>query len=399
METLDFSIFDHGPEAIGRMQSILAAFERDQNVHVNLEIIPWQEAWTRLVHIALYNDGPDVSEVGTTWVRDMVTMNALRPFAMQEVEALGGEAAFLPASWNTASAPRDQLPPGSVSWAVPWLADTRLVYYRKDLFAGAGLKARDIFSSHEELEECLQALQNHGVDIPLCLPTRHSRILLHILASWIWSAGADFLSPDGQKAVFDSPAALDGMQKFFRLGRFLAPEARRLDETQTDALFLSGKAAVILSGPWMFNYLSGDPALKEQFAAAVPPGVPFVGGFHLVAWKHTYREKNIQRLVETLIGHHPPQELYPAFALPARLDLLNQGQFVGNPVYQAMSAALQAGRCFPPSRMWGMIENRLFDTLPLIWEQVFAEPEADIYTLLESRIGGLAQRINLILGS
>ena len=399
METVDFSIFDHGPEAIGLMKSVLADFERDRQIHVNLEVIPWQDAWTRLVHIALYNDGPDVSEVGSTWVRDMVTMNALRPFPAAEIEALGGEENFLPASWQSASAPRDLLPEGTVSWAVPWLADTRLIYYRKDLLAAVGQDARDVFPGQAELDDCLQALQDEEVDIPLSLPTRRSRIILHILAGWIWAAGADFLSPDGQKAIFDSPEALAGMEGFFRLGRFLVPEARRLDEGQSDALFWQGRAAVTISGPWMFNYPSVAPAVKEQFAAAVPPGVPFVGGFHLAVWKHTRREKAVRQLVETLAGSQPPETLFPAFALPARTDVLARERFAGHPGYRVMSAAMRSGRSFPASRVWGMIENRLFDALPAIWEQVLATPEPDIRAILASRIGGLAQRINLTLGS
>lgn len=399
MDTLDFSIFDHGPQAIGQMRAILADFERENHIRVNLEVIPWQEAWSRLVHIALYNDGPDVSEVGTTWVRDMVTMNALRPFTQAEIEALGGENAFLPACWQSARAPHDLLPPGTISWAVPWLADTRLVYYRKDLFAQAGQTERDHFVSQADLENCLQALQDRGAEIPLSLPTRRSRILLHILAGWLWAAGADFLSPDGREAAFDSPAALESMENFFRLGRFLVPPARHLDDEQADGLFWQGRAAVAISGPWIFNYPSIEPRLQEQFAAAIPPGVPFVGGFHLVVWKHTRREKAAQRLVETLAGSRPPGTLFPAFALPARTDVLNSERFAAHPIYRVMSTAMQAGRSFPPSRVWGMIENRLFDTLSAIWQEVLTDPQTDIRSLLASRIGGLAQRINLALTS
>ncbi|MEZ0396339.1 MAG: extracellular solute-binding protein [Anaerolineales bacterium] len=397
METIDFSIFDHGPDAIGRMRSILMEFERLHHVRVNLEIIPWQEAWSRLVHIALYNDGPDLSEVGSTWVRDLVTMNALRPFGRAEIDSLGGETAFLPAAWKTASAPGDLLPAGTASWAIPWLADTRLVYYRKDLFARLGLAAREAFANQAELEACLQALQEGGIDLPLSLPTARSRIILHILAGWIWAAGANFLSPDGRQAAFDSPEAVTAMLNFFRLGRFLLPQARQLDESDSDALFWQGRAAVTISGPWMFNYPSVEAALKEQFAVAVPPGVPFVGGFHLVIWKHTRREAAAWRLVEFLAGARPPTDLFPAFALPARLDILNQERFVGHPVYRVMGAAMQMGRSFPSSRVWGMIEDRLFNALPALWQQFFSLPESEFRAALEVCIDGLAQRINLAL--
>ncbi len=106
-----------------------------------------------------------------------------------------------------------------------------------------------------------------------------------------------------------------------------------------------------------------------------------------------------QRLIETLAGSQPPGALFPAFALPARTDILNSDRFAGHPIYRVMSAAMQAGRSFPPSRVWGMIENRLFDALSAIWQEVLTDPKTDIRPLLASRIGGLAQRINLALAS
>lgn len=66
MGTIEFSIFDHGPEAVELMGSTLAKFERQHRIHMNLEVIPYQGAWARMVQIALYNDGPAVSEIGST---------------------------------------------------------------------------------------------------------------------------------------------------------------------------------------------------------------------------------------------------------------------------------------------------------------------------------------------
>jgi multiple sugar transport system substrate-binding protein len=399
MKTVDFSIFDHGTNAVEIMRSVLARFEREHRIHVNLEVIPWPGAWARIIQFAIYNDGPTVSEIGSTWVNDMVMMKALRPFTLREVRNLGGEESYLPASWQSVRAIHDPSISEAVSWAIPWVADTRLIYYRKDLFAQVDQAAREAFSSHAELESCLQALQDHGVEYPLSLPTSRSRINLHILAGWIWAAGADFLTEDGKKAIFDSPQALDGMEKFFRLGRFLHSAARRLNDEQSDALFWQGRAALAISGPWLFDYPLVDPKLKEQFAVAVPPGVPFVGGFHLVIWKHARQESAALELIEYLAGSRLPEELFPAFSLPARVDVLDRSQFATHPVYRVMGAAMRAGRSFPVTWMWGMLENRLFESLQVLWDRVLSDPESEFRTTLESHIHGLVQRVDLTLNS
>jgi len=399
MDTIDFSIFDHGEAAVKAMRAVLARFERERRVHVNLEVIPFEGAWARMVQIALYGDGPAVSEIGSSWVSDMVMMNALRPLSAKEVGLFGGEEVFLPASWQSVRAIRDSLNSDAFAWAVPWVADTRLIYCRKDLLAQAGQDGRDVFSDHAELESCLQALREHGAESPLVLPTYHSRINLHIMAGWIWASGGKFLSEDSQKAVFDSPEALDGMEKFFRLSRYLHPAARRLDDTQSDALFRNGRAALAISGPWLYDHPDVDPALKDRIAVAVPPGVPFVGGFHLVIWKHARQENAALELIEFLNGKNLPEELFPAFSLPTRLETLAGNRFAQHPVYRVMIAALRAGRSFRTVWMWGMLENRLYESLQLIWDKVLADPEADIHAMLESQMHRLADRINLKLNS
>jgi hypothetical protein len=72
-----------------------------------------------LVKVALYGEGPDVSEIGTTWCASLVAMNALRPFTPGEIASLGRPSAFLPSSWQTGILPGDDQ-----ICAVPWLMPT-----------------------------------------------------------------------------------------------------------------------------------------------------------------------------------------------------------------------------------------------------------------------------------
>ena len=55
---------------------------------------------------------------------------------MDELNVLGGSAAFLPSSWQSSIVLGEK-----EVCAVPWLADTRLIYYRRDLLDKAGVDA------------------------------------------------------------------------------------------------------------------------------------------------------------------------------------------------------------------------------------------------------------------
>ncbi len=75
-----------GRVAVAREQALLKRFGLEEKIRVRLEMIPWAMGWSRMVEVALYHIGPDVSEIGSTWVMDFVRTDALRPYSPAEVE-------------------------------------------------------------------------------------------------------------------------------------------------------------------------------------------------------------------------------------------------------------------------------------------------------------------------
>src|SRR5438105_3519393 len=118
-ETLDFSIMS---EDTTRIQPLLEEFEAEHAIHVRLHLLSFDTGWSDLVKFALYNDGPDISEIGSAWVGDLVAMNALHPFSAAEIKSLGGASAFVPSAWRGGT-----LAGGSQLWAIPWNTGARLL--------------------------------------------------------------------------------------------------------------------------------------------------------------------------------------------------------------------------------------------------------------------------------
>jgi len=80
MEELGLSLMFHNKQSLKTIESLLQEFESQARIHVNLTVLDWATGHSQLVREALYNRGPDVSEIGSTWTSDLVAMNALRPF-------------------------------------------------------------------------------------------------------------------------------------------------------------------------------------------------------------------------------------------------------------------------------------------------------------------------------
>jgi multiple sugar transport system substrate-binding protein len=392
-EEIEFSIMDSSEE---RIRPLLARFEAESQIRVNLRLLDWDQAWGVFVRAGLYHDGPDVSEVGTTWMGDLVGMNALRSFEMAEVVSLGKAAAFLPAAWKSAVRPSGG---GSERvWAVPWTAGARMLFYRPALLQAAGVDLGSAFASNEALEDTIQRLAKAGVPVPWTVPTGSTHTTLLNIASWVWAAGGDFIAPDGKSTSFLQPEAVRGMRDYFTLGRYLVPEVRRLNGLEPDDHFLHDPgAAMTMSGPWLFcraSRLPGD--LSAQIETALPPGGSFVGGSNLVIWNHSRHSEEAVRLVRFLTQHSVQVDYAQRIGLlPARLESLSAQPFVSDRLWGAAVEGLQHGRTFPPIRLWGLVEDRLAAVLSVVWVDVLsgAEPSAALIRHLEP----LARRLDPLL--
>jgi multiple sugar transport system substrate-binding protein len=395
MEEITFSVFNHGQAALETLQALLKLFEEQYGIHVRLEVIPtWAIGWSRLVESALYRSGPDLSEAGNTWIGDLARMKALHPFRQEEVIEITKDARIFENLWR--SSIRDENGK-SMIYSIPWTGDTRAVFYRRDLLEKAGVDEATAFIDTAHFEKTISILKESGISMPLALTTRRSSLTIHYVASWVWSAGGDFLSPDGNSLVFDQPRALEGFKAYFRLGRYLEPEGRNLDEGESNQAFISGKAAATLNGYWMLTVGGMNPEVRENMGAVPVPGVPFVGGQDLVIWNHSRHESAALKLIQFLHTDEAGKQLCPLYGLPVSENAWETPPF-DTGFYPVFKTAIQKGRGFQ-GQLWGLVEKRLTDEYADIWADVLKSPDAQLDTIVETRLSNLAHRLQLSLGS
>jgi multiple sugar transport system substrate-binding protein len=397
MQTLELTVFDHGPVQIENLKKRLEQFKKQHKIEVSLEVLPWDGSWSRMVQVALYKDGPDVSELGSTWLGDFVHMNALRPFSSKEIWSFGGEDAFLKPCWSSAGIWSNSSNPELTHWGVPWLADVRILAYRRDVYEKAGIDLETAFSNLDTVDRTFSQLQDAGVAMPLTIPTLRSRIDFHILAAWVWGEGGDFLHQQKNKITFDSPEAIRGFCRYFSLFNYLAERARSLHEVESNNLFYSGEAATTLGGQWLLQ-VENLPieSLDNVGVVGIPPRA-FVGGSHFVIWRHSRKEEAALKLINFLAGSNTPPEFYPGFGFPARLDAIEGAEFYDDERNAAMVQAAINGKSFPTGRLWGMIEKRLVDLIPVIWRDIFASEKPDVEAIVTHPIKKLANRLRTAL--
>jgi multiple sugar transport system substrate-binding protein len=395
MDEIELTVQQHTPETAAALTALLQQFEAQTHVRVKLRLLDWLEARAELDRVALRGQGPDVSEIGSTWVSELIAMDALRPFSPPELAKIGKPPQFAPASWNTVHIEGDD-----AIRAMPWQAETYVIHYRKDLLHAAGVDEATAFQTHAQLEQTARRLQASGVPVPVELPLTSDRYgTLHALASWVWGRGGDFCAPDGKRILFDQTAALAALQSYFGLLRYLSPEGRRMMQTKEGAtLFHQGQSAMAFGTIKLTRAADIAPEVAANWGAAMLPAPCFVGGTNLVIWRHTRRERAAVELVRFLMSNQALTQANLAMAaLPPRLTLLDAPELAHDAVRGVMAQAIKTGRSYPAFRLWGMLEERLVSALLAIGADVLGQPDRDLRDTIELHIKPLAQRLNLTL--
>lgn len=392
MSEIEFSIMEQGAFNPETVLPMLSAFESQSFIKVKLDIIPWSTGWTEISKYGIYGYGPDVSEIGTSWVGSLASMQALRAYTPAEIHMVGGKEAFFEGNWQTGLIAGEEDP-----YAIPLQGDGIVLYYWKDQIEKAGIgDPQSAFSSHESLVAVLTRLQESGVRYPLAIVTKNESRSLHQAAGWIWSAGGDFLSPDQKRVAFNEDHALNGLRQYFSLHRFISPETLTVRSAD---LFGNETAAITLAG----GNLETDcrrPGWEQNLGVARPLTCTYVGGTSLVIWKHTIHEKEaleLVRFISTLPVRVPanPHE----HQIPTRRDALNVPSAEYETFRVALLGVLQNGRSYPTVRLWGMIEEKLNQEITSIWQRLFANPGLDIDDCLHGHLDPLAKRLNITLGN
>jgi len=393
MIELDFSVMASSLEVGNALRPVLDEFEKLAHVKVNFNIFSWDTGWSDVMKIALYGHGPDVSELGTTWIGSIASMNALRPYNVGEIRSLGGVDAFLQASWATGLVGNDPQ-----VWSIPWLVDTRALYYRKDWLNRSGvIDEGAAFQSAAALAQTLSHLRNQGIATPWAGTVARTPNVLHEAASWIWGAGGDFITRDGRQVLFDQPEAMHGLKAYYELRKFLSPTNVAAGESM--AYFQSGQAATAIVGPHAMVQVVPDD-VKERWGITQVPGVPFLGGSNLVVWKHSRQPSAALELIRFLTSQPARFPASPhGTMLPARHTQLEALAAEGDPFMKGFVEAAKTGRTYLSTRLWGLIEENLVNLLSQTWTQLLADPFLDIEQTLHNQFDPLARRLNLSLSN
>ncbi len=385
--------------ALGRegehVRALVPAFEaRHPGITVRVQQIPWSAAHEKLLTAYVGDALPDVIQLGNTWIPEFAALGALEKLEpwLAKTPALD-TADFFPGVLDAAVI-------DGATLAVPWYADTRLLFYRSDWFA------RDLPSTWPAwITEATRVQARLG-------PGQHA--LLLPLGEWevpvilALQHGAELLRDGDTRANFQSPefrAAFAFYLSLFERG--LAPQTGVAQLANLHQDFAAGAFGALVTGPWnLREFAARLPAAMTESWATAPlpafegagPGVSLAGGASLAlvaksqhkeaawAWIAFLAEPAQQAAFHRLSGD-----------LPARRSAFDDPALAG-PRVAAFRTQLAHARATPKLPEWERIASRIaWHAEAAVREgreldAVLAALSADADQVLEKRRSLLARR-------
>jgi multiple sugar transport system substrate-binding protein len=351
--------------AMGRegevVQALVPGFERSHpDLRVHVQQIPWSAAHEKLLTAYVGGSMPDVFQLGATWVPEFVALGALEPLDGW----IAGSTALRPSDFFPGILDANVIE--GATWGIPWYVDTRLLFYRSDAFAAAGVAAAPRTWS-EWLDALVRVKARAGPDrFAILLP----------LAEWeppvilALQRGAELLRDGDRHGNFRSPAFREAFRFYLDLfRRGLAPGAQGTQVANLYQDFAAGWFACWIGGPWNLGELERrlPPGLRGSWATApLPgpdpgrPGVSLAGGASLAIHRGSPRKQAAWRLVEYLSQPERQLEFHTLSGdLPARADAWADPALARDRRAGSFFAQLQHVKATPKIPEWERIAQTL----------------------------------------
>ncbi|MFQ6003480.1 MAG: extracellular solute-binding protein [Candidatus Zixiibacteriota bacterium] len=340
------------PEVKPTIVKLIKQFEKENpNIKVNLTDLTWSDGHEKIVVAFASGTAPDVLELGSDWVPEFSYQDVLLDVT-SEAEKIKKE--FL--MWKPATIEER-------AFGFPWILDTRVLFYNKDLMKKAGLDPEKPPTTWDELIHCCEAISElkpeaYGFGANSAEPHRLYKKFL----PFFWANGGKILSDDSRESEINKSEAVKALEFYKKLTQ------NGMMDTQAmlDEAFKHNKIGFVISGGWLLNDLrKNHPELSFGICLMPRPephrGTPasFAGGEFLVINKKTKNPFEALELIKFLIREDNCLKICQAIGsgFPSARGAGLNPYYRTDPYLTIFQEQLQYAISPPPHPKWVYIEE------------------------------------------
>ncbi|MFC9558639.1 ABC transporter substrate-binding protein [Agromyces sp. NPDC056965] len=258
--TLNYTIWDQNQEPALR-EAADAFEEQNENVTVDITVIPSADYWTKIQTQLSAGSGPDVFWVNGPNFQLYASNDQLAP-----LDDAGIDTADYPESLIDLYSYDDTL------YGAPKDFDTIGVYYNKALFDQAGLAYPAAGWTWDDFVTAAEKITDPAAGVYGTAAAPYGQMTYY---NTVFQAGGEVLTDGATKSGMDTPEAAEGVQLWVDLiEKGASPTLQQLADTWPGDTFSSGKMGMFFDGSWAAGTYSSAEAIKDVVGVAPLPAGP-----------------------------------------------------------------------------------------------------------------------------
>jgi len=306
--------------------------KRNPGIKVDVQQIPWTAAQEKLITAFASDNTPDICQLGNTWVPQFASLNAiikLDDFIANSMNIK--KENYFEGIWETNVI-------DSAVYGIPWYIDTRLMFYRTDVFKRSGYDQPP--KSWDELYDLckgIKALYPGEDKYAIYLPTNEwAPFIIFGLQN-----NAELLKDNNSRGNFNSKEFIEAFEFLVKFHKESLAPLGISQVTNVYQAFADEYFSIYISGPWNINEfkkrMTGDLADKWS-TAPMPsktgedyPGVSLAGGSSLVVFEKSEHKEEVWKFIEFLSEPSIQIEFYKLiYNLPAIKEAWEDSSIANN---------------------------------------------------------------------
>ncbi|GGF34265.1 sugar ABC transporter substrate-binding protein [Halobacillus andaensis] len=335
--------------------------ENEDDIKVEVQAIPWESAHDKLLTAVASQDGPDVFQLGTTWVPEFAEAGAMLDLS----EHTDDYPEFEPDNYFEGA--RETMQYDGQQIGIPWYVESRVLYYREDLLEEVGYDEAP--ATWDELKDASSQLadrseDDYGLDID-----QNDQITPFIFA---WQNGYEVSEEEAENGDFNFDGeefvgAIEYYHSFFDEGISQTSEGEDITKA-----FEKGTKPMFFSGPWMISVLNDQaPDIEGQWGTAVMPeqekGTSSIGGANFSIFHNTEKvDESLEFLSYINETETQLEWLEMSNTLPSRTEAWEDPLLQDDPMYATFGRQLEDAQPGPQIEEWDQLTQELLDSIERI---------------------------------
>jgi N,N'-diacetylchitobiose transport system substrate-binding protein len=325
------------------------------------ELVIEEQVWDGLVDKLTTSlsgsDSPDVVEVGNTQAVAFTSAGAFKDITDKKAE-LGGDDLL-----------KGFVESGSYDgklYAAPYYAGSRLVFYRKDLMAKAGLKPPTTLAEYVADGAKLKAANSSSRFSGIYFPGQDWRNAL----PYIWSAGGDLaVQKDGKwQGALSTPESVTGLRMVQQVMQTASGAAKDGNETDPQVPWCANQIGMLSAPGWVKGSIiapkdkGGCPAAEKNLGVFALPGSAagqtapvFLGGSNIAIAAKSKHQDLAYKLLKVILSDGYQTKMAQAGLIPAKTSLFSA--LGTDDVATAISQAASNTKLTPAAPGWANVES------------------------------------------